>query len=124
MHTLEKKSGGGATTPRVVVSPSTMGKIQRQKMPKQGHRGRLGLSGLSAPRAKSRKVERAPIVRRRDADYEKFEALKKSVEELSTLERDGWVGMSGADAKAKAKELKILRGKLAVKEAKHGGGGK
>ena len=100
-----------------------MGKIQRQKMPKQGHRGRLGLSGLSAPRPKSRTPVAKPIVRQRSADYAKFEALRAAVDALAKKEARGWEGMSAVEAKTAAKELKIKRATLLVKEAKHGGAG-
>jgi hypothetical protein len=104
-------------------SPSTrdgMGKITKQKLPKQGHRGRLGVSGVSAHRAVSRKVSKPPIVRERSADYAKFEKLKADVEQLAVHERSGWNGLSASEAKAKAKELKLLRGKLEVKQKKRG----
>jgi hypothetical protein len=97
-----------------------MGKITKQKMPKQGHRGRLGVSGVSAHRAQSRKVSKPAIVRERSADYVKFEKLKADVEALEVYERSAWNGLSAGEAKAKAKELKLLRGKLQVKQKKRG----
>jgi len=99
-----------------------MGKISRQKLPKGGSRGRTGLEGARAPRAKSRVPARAPIQRQRDRDYDKFRALAEKVAALEkALEnREGFA--SEGEAKATAKELKLLRAKLMLKEQKHGGG--
>lgn len=99
-----------------------MGKISRQKLPKGGARGRTGLEGARAPRAKSRVPARAPIQRQRERDYDKFRALQEQVAALEASEKSGWLGLAEGEAKAKAKELKLLRAKLTLKERKHGGG--
>jgi len=99
------------------------GKIQRQKLAKGGHRGRHGLLGLAAPRARSRAVSRKIIDRNRDADYAKCARLRAEVEALEKEEANGWAGTSNAaEEKAKAKTLKNLRAKLTLKERKHGAG--
>jgi len=97
-----------------------MGKIAKQKMPKQGHRGRLGVSGASAHRSKSRERTKPTIQRQRALDYVKFDKLKATIEDLTKLEASDWIGMSAPEAKAKAKELKLLRAKLEMKERKRG----
>lgn len=98
------------------------GKIQRAKLPRGGHRGRLGVEGKGAHRAKSRVVDRRQSDRDRSQDYKKFQQLKQQIEELEVSEASGWAGSSASEAKAKAKELKLLRGKLSAKERKHGAG--
>ena len=94
-----------------------MGKIQRSVMPKGGRRGSTGLKG-KIHRSVSRPPVKKTISRDRSKDYHGVDKLELKIRALEEEEAAGWPGCNALIIKAKVKELKNARAKLAIKDQK------
>ena len=94
-----------------------MGKIQRSVIPKGGRRGKAGLKG-KIHRSVSRPPVKKTISRDRSKDYHGVDKLELKIRALEEEEAAGWPGCNALIVKAKIKELKNARAKLAIKDQK------